>query len=311
MKGDGSIMTKQRFTTAVVILMISGGFGASHARAGSAAIGSVAGSLNASLGGQALLANTVIFGGDRLDVKDGAAVIALQRGNRMAFGRDTQATFLRDANGIGIVLESGNVSIYHPAAGGAVRVAAGRIVVRPLDGYKSLGEVAMWNGVVLVTAKEGSLRVGGEGRSVELAQGKSLCIQPGAMGFPQGGPATNAGAPPAPGVRSGQGWRLAELAAGGTGIVLGAVAIGKAGSSKTTANSALSTAEAAASAASAASAAATAAAQAAAAASSAAAASLNLDQIANNVLGCKLNVLANELGQASPYTPPPGFSCAP
>ena len=48
--------------------------------AGSAVIGSVAGSLNATVGGQALLPNTVIFSGDGLQVKVGAAVIALETG---------------------------------------------------------------------------------------------------------------------------------------------------------------------------------------------------------------------------------------
>ncbi|HEV2178664.1 MAG TPA: hypothetical protein VGW33_15865, partial [Terriglobia bacterium] len=44
--------------------------------AGSAVIGSVAGSLNATVGGQALNPNTVIFSGDSLQVKEGAAVVA-------------------------------------------------------------------------------------------------------------------------------------------------------------------------------------------------------------------------------------------
>ncbi|HEV2382932.1 MAG TPA: hypothetical protein VG206_24465, partial [Terriglobia bacterium] len=42
--------------------------------AGSAVVGSVAGSLNATVGGQALVPSTVIFSGDSLQVKDGAAV---------------------------------------------------------------------------------------------------------------------------------------------------------------------------------------------------------------------------------------------
>src|SRR3972149_182984 len=67
------------------------------ALAGSAGIGSVAGSLNATIGGEALLPNTTIFSGDSLAVKDGAAVVALGSGSRMVFGRETVAAFLREA----------------------------------------------------------------------------------------------------------------------------------------------------------------------------------------------------------------------
>ncbi|MBI4166703.1 MAG: hypothetical protein HY508_13315, partial [Acidobacteria bacterium] len=49
--------------------------------AGSAIIGSVAGSKNATLDGQALVPNTTVFSGDSLRVKDGAAVVAVGRGS--------------------------------------------------------------------------------------------------------------------------------------------------------------------------------------------------------------------------------------
>ncbi|GEM_PF-451948 len=309
-------MRKQEISAFVGLILTFGVVAPSAVRAGSAAIGSVAGSLNATLGGIALLPNSVIFSGDRLRVKDGAAVVALEHGSRMAIGRESEVSFLRGSDGIAVLLESGNVSIYHPALGGMLRVMAGKVEVRPVAGYKSLGEVAMENGGVFVTAKEGRLRVAGDGHAVDLAQGKSLVIRPRTLGFPQGGPAPNAGAPPAGGGGSSQTWRIVEISAAGTGVILSAVALGKAGSSNSTANSALSTAQsaltsasAASSAAQAAAAAATAATQAAAAATAVAEASVTLQEISNNILGCKLNTLANELGQASPYTPPPGFSC--
>ena len=302
-------MSKLRMTTMVALFLILSLSGPLPAHAGAAAVGSVAGSLNASMGGQALLPNSVIFSGDVLQVKDGAAVVALERGSRMAVGRESQVSFLRESKGLTVLLDSGNLSIYHPASGGAVRIRAGQVEVRPEAGYLSLGEVALSHGVIFVTAKKGVLRVEGNGRSVELAQGKSLSIEPRTSGFPQGGPAANAGAPQTGSSGSDRTWRTVGLAAGGTGVILGAVALGRAGSSNSTANSALSTATAAASAATAATAAATAAAQAAAAATSVAELSITLQELSNNILGCKLNALANELGQVSPYTPPPGFSC--
>ena len=125
--------------------------------AGSAVIGSVAGSLNATVGGQALVPNSVIFSGDSLQVKDGAAVIALENGSRMAFGRETEASFLRGSSGVEVLLGRGDVSMYQSDGRLGVAVKAGDYEVKPATGYKTLGEVAMLNGLVTVTSKEGAL----------------------------------------------------------------------------------------------------------------------------------------------------------
>ncbi|HEY6293431.1 MAG TPA: hypothetical protein VI455_17910, partial [Terriglobia bacterium] len=66
--------TKQLALRTLIRLLLLGVLAAAPVYAGSAVIGSVAGSLNATVGGQALLPNTVIFSGDSLQVKDGAAV---------------------------------------------------------------------------------------------------------------------------------------------------------------------------------------------------------------------------------------------
>src|SRR5579872_6099740 len=144
--------------------------------AGSAVVGSVAGSLNATVGGQALVPNTVIFSGDSLAVRDGAAVIALENGNRMAFGRDTEASFLRDTNAVEVLLGRGDVSMYQAENKSGLRVKAGEYEITPATSYKTLGEVAMLNGLVTVTSKEGSLKVNGEGRAIEVAQGKTVTL---------------------------------------------------------------------------------------------------------------------------------------
>ncbi|HXJ94814.1 MAG TPA: hypothetical protein VMT20_18375, partial [Terriglobia bacterium] len=69
----------------IIMIVLAALVAAAPVFAGSAVIGSVAGSLNATVGGQALVPNSVIFSGDSLQVKDGAAVIALENGSRMAF----------------------------------------------------------------------------------------------------------------------------------------------------------------------------------------------------------------------------------
>ena len=60
------------------------------AYAGSAVVGSVAGSVNATMGGRELIPNATIFSGDSLQVKDSVAVIALGRGSRMVLGRESK-----------------------------------------------------------------------------------------------------------------------------------------------------------------------------------------------------------------------------
>ncbi|HUX09409.1 MAG TPA: hypothetical protein VMW51_02125, partial [Terriglobia bacterium] len=61
-----------------VVAMI--GIGLMPVLAGSAAVGSVAGSRNATLSGEALVPNTTVFSGDNLQVRDGVAVVALDQG---------------------------------------------------------------------------------------------------------------------------------------------------------------------------------------------------------------------------------------
>src|SRR6516225_5912930 len=99
--------------------------------AGSAVVGSVAGTMNASIGGQALLPNTTIFSGDSLQVKDGAAVVALDNGNRVSLGKDTVASFLRNNDAVTVVLTEGNVSLFHPNSNSAVKVQVGNVTVEP------------------------------------------------------------------------------------------------------------------------------------------------------------------------------------
>lgn len=265
--------------------------------AGSAVVGSVAGSLNATVGGQALVPNTVIFSGDSLQVKDGAAVIALENGNRMAFGRETEASFLRESNAVEVVLGHGDVSMYQADQRTGVKVKAGDYEVAPASGYKTLGEVAMLNGVVTVTSKEGTLKVAGAGRTVEVAQGKTLTLgtKTARAPQPQTGGSQNLGGNTDVLLDAG------ALAAGVVAAILAGVAIKRADDANSSAEAANSTA-------------ATAASNASAASSAAAAADSDAIAAANNanLAGCAINILTlDQYGGTvpSPYTPPTGFSC--
>ena len=278
-----------RFALCLILLGLVTGV---PAFAGSAVVGSVAGSMNATVGGQALLPNTTLFSGDSLQVKDGVAVVALGSASRIAFGRDTVASFLRDSDEVTVLLSQGNVSVFHDAAGMPVRMKIGDVSVVPVSGFKTLGEVAMLNGDVMVSSKEGTLRVEGNGPAVNVAKGKTITVRPGANA-PQGG----GGNAPASGHRSGSNiWAITGTAVGAGALIVAAIAVSRADNTKNNASSAASDAAAAAAAAAAATSAANSAASAAAAAA--------------NSLGCALNTLAGQEGiTPSPYTPPAGESC--
>ncbi|MGD0921566.1 MAG: hypothetical protein ABSA70_07365 [Terriglobia bacterium] len=251
---------------------------------GSAVVGSVAGSMNATMGGQALLPNTTVFSGDSLAVKDGAAVVAVEPGSRLVFGRETVASFLRETGEVTVLLGQGNVSLYRAAEGVSLRVKVGEVSILPVAGFKTLGEVALLNGVVVVTAKEGKLRVEGSGPAVEVVKGKTITLSAREARSPQGGAAGSGGSA---GISSSTGLQLATVGAAGVSAVFSGVAISRAGDARDAAAAANGTAAAAVAAAQAAEAAAQAAADAA------------------NAAGCALN----NYTQTSVYTPPEGMSC--
>ena len=256
--------------------------------AGSAVIGSVTGSMNATVGGQLILPNTTLFSGDSLQVRDGVASIALGSTGRMVFGRDTTASFLRDSREVTVLLGQGNVSLLQSANGTPVRVKAGAVSVAPAFGIKTLGEVAMLNGQVVVTAKEGTLHVEANGRSEDLTGGKTITLTPNTN-------APQAGGNPYPTGTAftwGLDWFTVDTILAGASLVVTAVELSRIDNAVTNAAAADSAAAAAASAASAALSAAEAAAS------------------EENVIGCALDKLAAEEGlNVSPYVPPPGYTC--
>jgi len=206
-------------------------------------IGSVLGSMNATVGGQSLLPNTTIFSGDSVQVKDGVAVVAVGTNSRVIFGRDTVASFLRDTSTVTVLLSQGNVSLFHPTDGTPVRVKAGPVSITPTAGFKTLGEVAMLNDSIVVTAKEGALQVEGSGASKSVSKGQTIVISPKTAKGGGGGGAWGG---------AGMGLQVASLGASGLGAILAGVAISRADNATTAANQATSAANAATSAASAA-----------------------------------------------------------
>ena len=239
------------------------------AMAGSAVIGSVAGTMNATVGGQSLLPNTTLFSGDSLQVRDGVAVIAVGNNSRVILGRDTVASFLRESNEVTVLLTQGNVSMLRPNGATAVRVKAGAVSIAPVGGFKTLGEVAMLNGTIVVTSKDGTLQVNEHGTTRNVAKGQTIVLSPKTADNKGGGTGWGGGGSTA--------LEVAAVGAGGIAAILAGVAMSRAGNANTSAQGAISAANSATSAANAAT---SQAAAATAAASSAAASASQADLLA-------------------------------
>ncbi len=258
--------------------------------AGSAVIGSVAGSMNATIGGQTLMPNTTIFSGDSLQVRDGVAVVAIGNSSRLVFGRETTASFLRGSDGVTVLLSQGDVSMYNPGDGAALRVKVGEVSVAPVQGFKTLGEIAMAGGTVVVTAKEGQLRVEGNGSARMVATGKTITIPGKAARAPRPSPA----GPTLGNVDTATALSAGALAAGGTAAVLAGIGISRANDARDAANAAGASATSAAN-----------------VADSDALAALSAANEANSnavAAGCALNTVAvnGDIVAASPFTPAGG-----
>ena len=259
---------------------------------GSAVVGSVATSTNAMVGGQAVLPNTTLFSGDVLQVKNGVAMVTLGTSSHVAFGRDTVASFLRDSSEVTVLLGQGNVSVFHAEDTMGVRVKVGNVSVVPVPGFKTLGEVAMLNGTMVVTAKEGMLRVEGNGQAVNVVKGKTVTVHPSASAPQQGSGGNNPPGGLTPKVVMPNRWPIPTAILGGVAIYFLADAWEDLGEFPSSVPAAASSAAAAA----------LGAVSAANAAASAAAAS-------NNAIGCALNTLASEQDVSPVYTPPAGETC--
>lgn len=166
------------------------GLAVATALCGSMPLGALVGSKNATVDGRAPLPHTTLLSGDNLKVSDGIAMVALDQGNRMVLGRETEASFLRDAHAVTVSLTHGSLALYHPQASTAFQIRAGDVTVAPAKGYKALGEMAMADGFLCVSAKDGTLQVEKAGTTQEVTKGKTITIAT-AAGAPAPDPAGN------------------------------------------------------------------------------------------------------------------------
>jgi len=275
--------SKQRTVGVTLCLVVLGLLVAVPVFAGSGVVGSVSGSMNATVGGQVILPNATLFSGDSLQVKDGLAVVTLGSSSRMVFGRNTVASFLRDSNEVTVLLDQGSVSVFHDANGAPVRMKIGSLSVVPVSGIKTLGEVAVLNGSVVVSAKDGMLRVEGTGNDVNVPKGKTITLVA-KTNAPQSG-----GNPPGAGRTGGSSWQIVGTSLTGLLLILEAVDLSKISNASNNSSSAASAAAADASAAQ--------------AALSAINALGTINATELNDLGCTLDTIENQHGIASTWQP--------
>lgn len=160
-------------------------------------IGWVAVGTNTMLRGQPLIPKSILFSGDTLEVQEGAAEIEMQKGSVFVLGRDTSASFSRTSSEIVVTLVRGNVSIYRPKEADAMKVNLNNISCVTEKGYRTRAEVALINGSIVVTTKEGLMRVRGKDREFELSKGNTIVVGnvPTASPAPQAGGAAIAKPP--------------------------------------------------------------------------------------------------------------------
>ena len=183
-------MVRAWWFSAVAMLLI-GTVGLLPLLASPLPVGSLAGSTNATLDGQPPLPNTTVLSGDQMQVGDGLALVTLDHGSRVVLGGKTEASFSREAEGVTVSLTQGNLSVYHPESSAALQVKAGEVTVAPAQGYKTLGEIAMLDGLVVVTAKDGALQVEKAGTTKEVSAGKTITVATTAAGAPAPVPSGN------------------------------------------------------------------------------------------------------------------------
>jgi hypothetical protein len=189
-------MCKRKWLSGAWTLACIVALAATAAAGGPDAVGSLVGSRNATLDGQRPLPHTVLLSGDKLQVNDGLAMVTLDRGNRMVLGGESEASFLREAGIVTVLMNRGNLSLYHPQGSSGFKVKVGDVTVTPSVGPRTLAEIALTDGLLVVTAKDGSLKVEKGGATREVAKGHTMTVPTTAGRSRSPAPAGNASARP-------------------------------------------------------------------------------------------------------------------
>jgi len=144
--------------------------------AGPAPVGSLVGCKDAVLDGRPPLAHTTILSGDRLKVNDGLAIVSLGRGNRIVLAARSEVSFLSDGGSVTVSLVRGGIWFLHPQAGSDFKIVAFDVAIQPSVGSRTLGEITMVDGLLMITPKEGEIDVEQSGVVRQVAEGGTITV---------------------------------------------------------------------------------------------------------------------------------------
>ncbi len=163
-------------------------------RAGSPPLGVVARGVQTVVSGQPTYYDTALFNSDKVQVKDGGlAIVKLMGGGVVVLHAQTAATFRRQKDGVAVELDHGSLSLVEPSKASPIGVRAAGVRVEPVHGFRTLGDVALLNQRLSVTAREGHIHVYGRGMATEIAKGKTITLNTAAADAPPTGAALSAG----------------------------------------------------------------------------------------------------------------------
>jgi hypothetical protein len=227
-----------KYTRVVAICVVAFGFvfvaplkGPSGNRpAAPAVVGSVRVSANTTIDGYFPLPDETLFSGDRVRVTDGAATVSLKqgKGSQITFWPQTSASFSREADELQVRLEEGNANVmfFHSSDDALLlRIMSGNVSISAAKGLATGGTVLVTNEGLTAITWRGVLRVEGDGKTMDLAEGREIRFTADTAGSPQ---AADKPSGQASGVKSALAkvpqWAVAVGVAAGAGVAAGVIA---------------------------------------------------------------------------------------
>ena len=167
----------RRATRLIMVVLLSCSITRLPLTAGSMIVGSAIEGSNARLAQQELRPGATILNGDSLRVEDGTALVSLEDGSRITLGGNTIVSFQTGSHGVTTVVDHGTLDFVHPGkVDSGMRLQMADVYVVPGSGFETLGEIAQRGETLVVMTRQGSLRVEGGGKSVEVPEGMMITL---------------------------------------------------------------------------------------------------------------------------------------
>lgn len=147
----------------------------------------------ATISGKPVQAASTILSGDRVSAGRTAATLAIAGGGKITIGQDAQVTFRREQNEVLALLDSGGILFSGLNDATGFRVRAGNISVAAKRGWNAAAIVEVTTTTLAVAAREGFVRVEGDGHAIDLTKGRAIQLAPALNSDTGGGGSGGAG----------------------------------------------------------------------------------------------------------------------